>query len=279
MKYFVLDFKSNQNDFVSRYILACVGALRHATRGEHTEIIQFGRDEYMHHPDPDEFFRYIVDELRDSDIILGFTNDNMLSFLDNIAGFRDVLFDKIDNHTPFYLQFTQLWEAMNVCCGVMTRQANRYNQLLRRLHVYPTEFKVRSSEWFCGFFTQYTVRFEPSKLDSRLSTVFANEEKVWMDETSLMTFGAGNTALLRSNEGHRNMNPWDPNARLIDYEKHSPFVIRKTENHFGYLVSGMFFAVDCDFEARARSDMEANITAISNIVRDLQSNVRVTADA
>jgi len=45
MKYFVLDFKRNQNDFVSRYISACVGALRHATRDEHTEIIQFGRDE------------------------------------------------------------------------------------------------------------------------------------------------------------------------------------------------------------------------------------------
>lgn len=276
MKYFILDFKDMPNGYVSN----SVDALRRATKDDLTEIIQFGRDDYLEHPQPIRFFEGIVDQLRDSDIIIGFSANNLLTFLNNVAGFRDALFEKIDNRTPFYLQFLQVWETVNPCGSEKrSRSTNSYTDLLDMLEAYPTNIKVRGLAWFEGYVTEYIMKFEPAKVDPCISTVFEDGEKIWIDGANLMTFGEGNTALLKSSAGHRNVSTLGPDAGLIDYEKHSPCVIRKTDNHFGYLVSGIFFAVNFDSATNPRSVGEANITAISKIVRDLQTNVRVPADA
>lgn len=275
MKYFILDFKDTLNGYVSN----SVDALRRATKGDPTEIIQFGRDDYLGHPQPIRFFEYIVEQLRDSDVIIGFSADNLLTFLNNVAGFRDALFEKIDNRTPFYLQFLQVWETVNSMGRERSRSPNPYVDLLDKLAAYPTSIKVRGLAWCEGCFTEYIMKFEPAKVDPCISTVFQDGEKIWIDGANLMTFGEGNTALLKSSASHRHVSTLGPDAGLIDYEKHSPCVIRKTDNHFGYLVSGIFFAVNFDSATNPRSVGEANITAISKIVRDLQTNVRVPADA
>ena len=276
MKYFILDFKDNSCSLSSDG----VEALRRATQDEPAEIVQFGRDDYLDHPQPNRFFDFIVDQLRDSDIIIGFSTNNLLGFLNNAAGFRDALFKKIDNRTPFYLQFLQVRESANLCGSGLSRSITEsYADLLDMLQVYPTGIKVRGLEWFGGCSTEYTMNFAPAMVDPCISSVFEDGEKIWIDNANLMTFGEGNTALLKASDRHRCVATLDPNAGPIDYQKHSPFVIRNTDAHFGYLVSGIFFAFNFDCATNPRSVGQANITAVSKIVRDLQSNVRVSADA
>ncbi|WP_152599668.1 hypothetical protein [Hoeflea sp. BAL378] len=228
----------------------------------------------MDHPQPIRFFEFIVDQLRDSDIIIGFSTNNLLGFLNNAAGFRDALFNKIDNRTPFYLQFLQMWEIVNLFGSGMSRSMTEsYADLLDKLKVYPTGIQVR------GFSNGHTMSFEPAKVDPCLSAVFEDGEKTWIDGANLMRFGEGTTALLKSSANHRNVSTLDPSAGLIDYEKLSPFVVRSTDDHFGYLVSGIFFAVNFYSATNPSSVGRANVTAISKIVRELQSNVRVPAVA
>ncbi len=66
----------------------------------------------MEYPDPNKYLKYMIAELRDSDIIMGFTTKNLIEFWDKYSGFHDVLFDKINNRTPFYLQFSHMWELV-----------------------------------------------------------------------------------------------------------------------------------------------------------------------
>ncbi len=274
MKYFILDFDDGPDGFITN----CVNALRLATRNEPTEIIQFGRNDHVKHSSQDEFFEHIVGQLRGADIIIGFSDRNMIGYLNNTAGFRKTLFEKIDSRTPFFFQFMNIWEMYYSPNNIYERNSNYYTSFLEHLDIHPTGIRVYNSD-ASEYYLKYTPKFEPVKTDSSISDVFEDGEGVWIFEPNLMTFGEGNAALLKSSNGNHHDTTIDPGAGLPDFEKHSPFVVRKTEKNFGYFVSGTFMAINFHHIAKTTAVPEANIAAISNLVRELQSNVRVTTDA
>ena len=271
MKYFILDLKNQPNAYISNG----VDALRLATQDEPTEIIQFDHEQFMKYPHIDAISEHMVDELRSSDIIMGFAAQNLVEFWHEGSMFHTALLEKINGRTPFYLQFSQMCENINLhSCEI-----RNYGNLLDSLNTYPTRIKVRGSDYFEECWAEYKTKFVPAKVDPDISTVFDSRDEIWISDANLMTFGEGNTALLKSSAYHRNVSTLGPDPGPIDYEKHTPFVIRKTQNHFGYLVSGTFFGVNFDSATNPRSVGKANIAAISNIVRELQANVRLHAYA
>lgn len=153
-----------------------------------------------------------------------------------------------------------------------------YTDLLEYLEAFPTGIRIYNPDE-SEYFTHYTPEFEPVPINPNISSVFEVGRNVGIFEANLMTFGEGNSALLRSHDRNIHDGTRDPGAGLPDFEKHSPFVIRNTEKHFGFFISGTLMAVRYYHRAEHSVVPEANIAAIFNIVRELQSNVRMTTDA
>lgn len=274
MKYFILDLYDNPGEAVAN----CVDALRLATRKEQAKIIQFRHDEFMNCFHEEGYAEQIVDQLKNADIIIAFTDQNLLMYMHNIASFREVLYQKIDNRTPFFFQFMDIWETYYApTCGYPERR-NTIVELLEYLEIYPTGIRVYNSDQ-SEYYTKFTPEFEPVMFAASASNVFEDGINVGIFESNLMTFGEGNSALLKSHHRNHHDSTRDPGAGLPDFERHSSFVIRNTNRHFGYFVCGTFMAIKFHYIAEKTAVPEASRAAISNIIRELQLNVRVTTDA
>lgn len=274
MKYFIMDLYDGPN----RIIANCVDALRLATLSDQAEIICFNLVEFLNRSSDEKYLEQIVDQLRDSDVIFAFTDRNLLVHMRHVPDFRKTLFDKIDNRVPFFFQFMNIWEMYYGPQCFYPYCKSDYIELLEYLRIHPTGIRVYNSDQ-SEYYTKFTPRFEPVINDTGISNAFEDGRGAWIFEANLMTFGEGNSALLKSHHLNHHDMTRDPGAGLPDFERHSPFVIRNTEKHFGYFVSGTLLAIRFHYVAEKTAVPEANIVAISNIVRELQSNVRVTADA
>lgn len=144
--------------------------------------------------------------------------------------------------------------------------------------MFPTGIRIYNPDK-SEYFTHYTPEFEPILINPNASRIFEVGRNVGIFEANLMTFGEGNSALLTSHDRNIHDGTRDPGAGLPDFERHSPFVIRNTEKHYGFFVSGTLMAVRYYHRAEQSAVPESNVVAISNIVRELQSNVRMTTDA
>ena len=275
MKYFVLDFNDEPN-YYSTYL---TGVLQMAIQNEGSEIFQFGRSDYLNYANPDHLFKDIVHKLVESDVIVSLGRFDLLTFLNNVAGFRDALLAKIDSRTPFFFQFNRMWETLQEHKRSGDDRLMSVQRLLDNLLIYPTSTKIFGHRSFNDIYESNIVNFDPIDVDPGISTPFANGRSVWIDGPNLLAFGEGNHALLGSGSHHRHVNEMDFGIDAPEFQGQSAFVVRQTDNHFGFLCSGAFFATDFQIGNQRIPVGEANWTAITRIVRALESNVRLLADA
>ncbi|WP_299941503.1 hypothetical protein [uncultured Nitratireductor sp.] len=280
MKYFILDIHDGPNGAVAN----CVDALRIAALPDQAEIFYVGHDVFVNLDLNQELFQKLfqkaTEQLRDADIIISFTDRNLLAHSRHFPAFREEFYKKIDNRTPFFFQFMDIWETYHApnSRGADPFLKHYYIELLTYLGIHPTGIRVYNSDR-SEYYRKFTPEFEPTAIDPGVSNAFQDVGSVGIFEANLMTFGEGNSALLRSHDRNYHDLRRDPGAGAPNFERHSPFIMRKTENHFGYFVSGTFMAVKFHHIAQKTAVPETNIVAISSIVRELQSNVRLARDA
>lgn len=274
MKIFIMDLNDGPNGVIENFLKA----LRLATSPSETEIICFTYDEFKAEHYYEEFIEKAVYQLRNADIIMSFAEINLLRYLENVPIFRETLYEKINDRTPFFFQFMNMWEMYRAPNCMYVDRKKHYIELIEYLRVFPTGIRVYNSDDSKPY-TYYTAEFEPAPINPGISNIFEVGRSIGIFEANLMTFGEGNSALLRSHDRNIHDGTRDPGAGVPDFERHSPFVIRNTEKHFGYFVSGTFLADKFHYVAEESTVPEANVAAISNLVCELQSNVRMTTDA
>lgn len=72
MKYFVFDINDGPNGVVEN----CLDALRLATSPIEDEIICFAHHEYVNPYFEEELFEKVINQLRDADVLISFTDSN-----------------------------------------------------------------------------------------------------------------------------------------------------------------------------------------------------------